>query len=214
MIQQKSTLTVVMKILSILALLYSMYTLVSLVILYINMSDGPAILYVICAEVLVSAAVNVLLVWFIFAGKDASALFLPSLILGSLSALVLAANIIIVPLSYVNSVLWQDVLRGILGTVIHLVIAIDARSGSKFALPEAIILAVFYVLRTFIYIITLGLKLLSHDTTSSVFFKTASKNIISLIFSTTAVIVLFLLRTHIQRQKSAIPPPQPWQPPQ
>ncbi len=214
MIQQKSTLTVVMKILSILALLYSLYTLFSLIVFYINTSGIPAILYVISAEVLVPLAVNVLLIWIIFAGKDASALFLPSLILGSLSALVLVANITIVPLSYVNLELWQAVLKDILGTGIYLLIAIDAKRGSKYALPEAIILAVFAVLSSLANSIKLGLTLLSHDAINVTFFTTVLKSALSLIFSTTAVIVLFLLRTHIQRQQAPLPPPQPWQPPE
>ena len=208
--QLQSKLTIVLKIFSVLALLYAVYALIGIVFVYANMQEMLAIFYVTHAEAFVSLAVTGILLWIIYTGRDTSALFVPALILAIAYVFILFFNIMISLSGHMLSNIWVNAFWNTIRAVVFLLIAIDARFGFKFALAEAITVAAVSVISTLTNLISLVLSI-SHiaDTFSKrVIFNFVTRSVLSLIFSSSAVIVLFLLRTHIQRKNNALPPPQ------
>lgn len=204
MTQQKSRLTIVLKVCSILVLLHTVYTFINLAVLYVNMRGMSLLIHVFNGEKLVFVAVSILLAWSIFTEKSAAALFLPCILLSAVSALVL--------LGLFTSLMYSDeavniapyTLWYIVNSAVLLLIAVDARYGSRFALAELLALAALVVLQIIAGIVSL-ISLLRMSSNTAGLPAQIAASALKLVLAPPAVIVLFLLRVHILR-KSEVPP--------
>jgi hypothetical protein len=202
MIQPQSKLTIVLKIYSVLALLLAVYKSVTYVLAYIKIELMPMLIVINNAEVLVSVAVIGLLIWMIYTNKAASALFIPCLILGLVYGLTLLGyieNYISLLRSHETFTIWPILLWYAANTAVYLLIAIDTRSGPRFALAELLTVLALTVLRVIAAVVD-AVRIPIEFYTAKLVFQTLLNTLI-IVISPAVVIALLLLRTHLLRKR-------------
>lgn len=211
-IRQKSKLTLVLKVYSVLALIYSIISCIRSFIPYVIGASIPS-LYVGTVEQLFLVVVNCILVIIIFRRKGASSLFLPCLLAGITSIMWSFAFIVINMITPIYTNIWGAACWKIIQAVIFFLIAVDSKNGLKYALPEAITLAAFIGISA---IRTLLRTYLQFDGYASMEMTILLKNmeiisffqLLNLVFSSTAVIILFLWSSYVWQTEAVSPASQ------
>ena len=205
MIQPDKKLTIMLKAYSVLALLYTVYSLINIAIFYVNIQGMPLLTHILNAEKLVTFAVSILMVWIIFTNRPAAALFLPCIALGIVSALVLLGFFMHLMNIDETFNMGPYTFWYIVNAIVFLLIAVDARYGSKHALAELIALAALIALQAIAGIVSI-IHLLSMSINAVAYIPAQiAAAAPRLVFSPTVVIILFLLRVRL-RLKKEVPP--------
>ncbi|NMA24189.1 MAG: hypothetical protein GX936_00835 [Clostridiales bacterium] len=205
MIQPDKKLTIVLKAYSVLALLYTVYSLINIAIFYVNIQGMPLLTHILNAEKLVTFAVSILMVWIIFTNRPAAALFLPCIALGIVSALVLLGFFMHLMNIDETFNMGPYTFWYIVNAIVFLLIAVDARYGSKHALAELIALAALIVLQAIAGLVSL-IRILGISSNATAYIPAQiAIGTLRFVLSPRIVITLFLLRFHMNRKNEAPP---------
>lgn len=206
MIDQKSKLTLVLKIYSITSLIYAIYQFINFFISCIKIRQiGYYYHYLNTTKWLITIIALSLLIWIIFGKKETRLLFWPYLILTTQAILMLMGRTLITTstghLAFSPSLLFDF----IVSIVVYGFLAKDARKDSEHYLQAAIAVISLQVLITAAYILSsYNLyyidRIFPLEAGRQYFLDNVSFNLLSLIFSPAVLIMLYLLRTHFQQK--------------